>query len=238
MVRQPRLGRRERATSCASAARACWAPDGGPRAPGPAARPDHLRAGGAAARARRVAPAVRRRAAAPRSRTSRWRCAARRPTPRTWRPTRGSAASGCATRSPPTWPHILAFALHMALMTDAALPVPGRRPRAPRQPHRAAAPDQRRRGAGPDGRARRPSSRTRRAARSRSSPRPTSTARRVWTGTSTMLRRGGGAEERQEARRPQAHRAGAERDVAAARRPRPPVRERVGRPQPDPPAPT
>ena len=37
-------------------------------------------------------------------------------------PTPRSAASPCATRCPPTYPHVLAFPLHMAVMADGRFP--------------------------------------------------------------------------------------------------------------------
>ena len=122
------------------------------------------------------------------------------------------------------------------------LPVRRGRPRPPREPDRPAPADRRR--------ARSSTLRVRadhaRAAPEgphvhASSPRPGSAT--SWSGraTSTMLRRGGGEPRRRRPRR--AHAVGrrdsaedarGQRRVAARRRPRPPLRRRLRRPQPDP----
>ena len=46
---------------------------------------------------------------------------------------------------PLTYPHLLAFPLHMAIMTDSVVPVPGDRHRAPGELHHPAPPGRRRR---------------------------------------------------------------------------------------------
>ena len=41
-----------------------------------------------------------------------------------WPPTTGCAASGVGDTLPATYPHMLAFPLHLALMTDGSFPFP------------------------------------------------------------------------------------------------------------------
>ena len=104
------------ATSCGSAARACWGPDVAVRTL------TGVPVAGAAVRARRRSPraagggdlpdtalapeGVRRRPRAPRRLRS------------------GSAGSPVGDVLPRTYPHVLAFPLQMALMTDRAFPLP------------------------------------------------------------------------------------------------------------------
>ena len=192
------------ATSSACAARACWGPDG---------ITAHLRPRGRAARPAGLAAAVRggrrRRDARARAREGGRRGRPRAPRGRT----RRSAASRLRDTLPATYPHVLAFDLHMELMTDGRFPFPAiglvhiansieqLRPidagerldlRAYPTPHRAA---------------------PARARPSRSSPRRASAGEVVWKGHSTMLRRGGGDGSKRE-RAPRLRGAARRRGVA------------------------
>ena len=97
---------------------------------------------------------------------------------------------------PPTYPHMLAFPLHLALMTDGELPVPGHRAGPHRQPDRPAPADR-----APPRRCRCGSGRAARA-RIRAGPQfAIHTEARVgdelvWEEVSTNLRRGARAEAR------------------------------------------
>ena len=138
---------------------------------------------------------------------------------------------------PPTYPHVLAFPLHMELMTDGRFPF-----RAVGLVHIANRIVQHRPiGVGEALDAARPrdaaASRTRRAARSRSSPRRASAT--SWSGRTSRTiprarrwrrRRDGGRAPRREL----ARLAGRPRRGELPERPRPPLRRRLRRPQPDP----
>ena len=150
--------------------------------------------------------------------------------------TTGSAASPCARRCPPTYPHVLAFPLQMRLMADGGFPFPliglvhldnsitQHRPIGAGEPLDLTRP---RRG---------PAAPTRRAGRSRWSPRRESDGELVWEETGTILRRGGGDPEapRDPRARPRPRGRARRHRVEARRRPRPPLRRRLRRPQPDP----
>ena len=162
---------------------------------------------------------------------------------------RRSGASTCAAYAavcgfpdkdtvPLTYPHVLGFPLHLELMTDPAFPFPAIGTRAPDQHHHHPPADRRRRD----------------RSRSRCTPRtcrPHAKGRTVdfvtdvppaASSSGRPRRRTSAAAQRRprHARRParsstRSRPAGV--DVAAARRPRPPVRRGVRRPQPDPPLP-
>ena len=93
---------------------------------------------------------------------------------------------------PPTYPHVLAFPLHMALMADGSFPfgavglVHVENQIVQHRPHRP------RRGADDRGAGRPSCSRTPRAAPSPCRPRSRVGGQLVWETTSTMLRRGSG----------------------------------------------
>ena len=160
----------------------------------PAQHPAALRAGGRADDPGRLAAALRarRRRRDPRARARRSTASA---------PSREALAAyarvcGFTLRDqlPPTYPHVLAFPLHMAVMADGSFPFGAGRPRPPREPDRPAAADRRSASSSTCAvRADAAASPTRRAAPSASSPRRGSAT--SWSGraTSTMLRRGGGS---------------------------------------------
>ena len=157
-----------------------------------------------------------------------------------WPPTQRVCGFTMRDQLPATYPHVLAFPLQLALMADAALPVRGGGARAHREPHHAAPADPARASA---------STCSVRATALQEHPRGSSFAlahrgarrgrTRVWEESSTMLREAveRGAEPRagRAVRARQRRRTG---DRAAQwrlrARPRPPLRRRVRRPQPDP----
>ena len=138
---------------------------------------------------------------------------------------------------PLPYPHLLAFPLHMAIMTDPSFPFPAIGIGAPGElDHRAPADRASARRFDVTCPRDEPARRTPRARSSTSSTEVHEPAT-SWCGrTSTYLRRGRGDEAR--GGRPGVRRGPAgRRRLEAARRPRPPVRRGVGRPQPDPPLP-
>ena len=108
LVRRARHRRRSPATSCGSAARACWGRDDA-RSSSCDAPPSLGRAVPAGGAVRAAGATRRRRCRTP---SSSLRGRARRPR-RTWPRTTGCAGSGSATRCRPTYPHVLAFPLAM-----------------------------------------------------------------------------------------------------------------------------
>ena len=112
------------------------------------------------------------------------------------RPRRTSAAYAAVCgfpvkdTAPLTYPHLLAFPLHMACMTDAGVPVPGDRHGAPGQHHHPAPARRGRRDAAARGAHLGACGRTRRAARRLPGDGGASASETVWESTSTYLRRG------------------------------------------------
>ena len=139
---------------------------------------------------------------------------------------------------PLTYPHILGFPMHLQAMADPAFPFPAIGG-GPRDQHDHRPPRRSRIGetVEVDRRARRTSSRTRRAAPSTSSREVSRDGETVWEGRSTYLRRGPRFGRRRAAGPGLRRGAPVGRHLATARRPGPPVRRGVRRPQPDPPLP-
>ena len=197
------------ATSSGSAARACWGPEMLTTLKAASARPrlTALPRGDAGARGRRVDPEQL---------------------------AHYAHVCGFTLRDelPPTYPHVLAFGLHMDAAGEGA--VQRRRRRAHREPDRPAPAAAARRGAGPE-RLRAPaSSRTGAGARSTSSP--GARRRRARVGGLRRPTSSAATATRSLPRRRTFEDAAGDRPLAAARRPRPPLRRRLRRPQPDPPA--